>query len=172
MINMNTSALVQPEELHPLKHALLAEYGHFADRRIKNPDKSNRFIIDDRDHGPSFASDGMPYGWFCEMFAEVVRPDAVRITIRGNLPMGPNVVLWLEKNSAEAQQPFAHQPPIHNLTITPINLDELLTLADALMAIVHRRMARKNSDWYVAPRVAGSLRRIHAALKQHWEVGI
>jgi hypothetical protein len=37
-----------PAETRALKQALLNQYGHFADKRIKNIDKSNLFIVDDR----------------------------------------------------------------------------------------------------------------------------
>lgn len=156
------------EELHPLKRALLEEYGHFADRRIKNLDKSNSFIIDDRDKGRSFASDGTPYGWFCEMFLDVISRNAVRITIRGNLPIGPDVTAWLDRNGVKAEKPFNHLPPTRSFVITPADIDELLALADALKMLVERRIVREKSDWYVAPRVAACLCRIRDALKQHW----
>ena len=61
-------------DMRPLKQALLDQYGHFADKRIKNNDRGSLFIVDDRgpgDHG----ADGKLFLWFCVIFAEVIAAD-------------------------------------------------------------------------------------------------
>jgi hypothetical protein len=88
-----------------LKSALLAEYGHFADRRIKNIDRASRFLVDDRDHG-GLASDGQPYGWFCEVIVDVLRDDKISVTLRGQIPQGNAVQAWMTKHNVQISRPF------------------------------------------------------------------
>jgi len=70
-----------------LKRVLLAEYGHFADRRIRNIDRASLFLVDDRFQG-GLASDGRPYGWFCEVFANVTGDDEIGVILSGQIPHG------------------------------------------------------------------------------------
>ena len=82
-----------------LKSAFLAEYGHFADRRIKNIDRASRFLVDDREQG-GLASDGQPFGWFCEVIADVLGDDKIRVTLQGQIPQGNAVQVWMTKYNA------------------------------------------------------------------------
>ncbi len=159
------------EELHPIKRAFLAEYGHFADRRIKDLDKSDRFIIDDRDGGgPSFGADRTPYGWFCEMFADIKQPDIVQITIEGPLPTGDSVIVWLTQNSVKPNDRFGSGRSQYRFVVSPHNLDKLLSLADALNKLIANRNAKRdNSDWFTIPRIAACLGRVHRVLSVHWK---
>ncbi len=54
-----------------LKRKLFDEYGGFADKRIKNLDKGERFIIDDRSPTQDFGSQRL-YSYFCAIFADVI----------------------------------------------------------------------------------------------------
>jgi|GEM_PF-4411444 hypothetical protein len=151
---------MDPEVVRPIKKALLAEYRHFADKRLRDIDRAKRFIVDDRESKqPSFGSGGVPFGWFCQMFADVHAPDSVELTIRGPLPMGPEVEAWMQRNGMQDDQRFEFGPK---------NADELLVLAAAMRA-VGRRAKRSNSDCYMGPRIASCLARLHRALTQYWK---
>jgi hypothetical protein len=52
-----------------LKQALLKEYEHFSDKRIRNIDRGKFFIIDGRGVG-DYGADRQLFGWFCTAFAE------------------------------------------------------------------------------------------------------
>lgn len=84
------------ELLRPLKQSLLNEYGHFADQRLKKIDSGSLFIVDDRipsDHG----ADRKLYPWFCLIFADVIEPNAVKVTMRGGIPRSANVEKWIRR---------------------------------------------------------------------------
>jgi len=164
---MDTSGY--PEALRPLKQALLVEYGHFADRRFKNIDKSAHFIVDDREDAPAFARDGSPYGWFCEIFADVEAPARVLLSIVGPLPTGAHVQAWLQGHGvAPITNQFSYRLR-HNFTVEPSNLEKLPQLADALMK--DRKTSSVKSDYYVCPRIADSLIRLYRTLSAHWRTG-
>jgi hypothetical protein len=150
------------ENLRPLKEALLHEYGTFADKRIKNIDRGDRFIVDDRTINDVGADRGL-YGWFCSMFLDVQEPKAVDLWLERTLPMSPAVADVLERAGAEQRNMG------YRIRIDPENLETLTDLSVALRAIV-RPGARYDtpSHKYVCPRTAGSLERLCNALKQHW----
>ena len=66
------------ETLNVLKRKLFDEYGGFRDKRIKNLDQGERFIIDDRSPTQDFGSQGL-YSYFCEIFADVISEGKVRV---------------------------------------------------------------------------------------------
>lgn len=68
-----------------LKQVLFDAYGGFADKRVKNLDKDRLFIIDDRPEGDKGAR-GELYPWFCQIFAEAIDQDTVKIVMRGDVP--------------------------------------------------------------------------------------
>lgn len=155
--------MMQPEKLRPLKTTLLTEYGVFSDKRIKNIDKGSRFIVDDRDKYPSFGSGGEPFGWFCQMFADVEDADAVLLTIRGPLPKSDHVQEWIDVN--EMRESSNH----YSITLTPKNVENLCQLAEALRAIVANGATYDTaSHKYVCPRVASCLERLSRTLSGHW----
>ena len=148
--------------LRPLKQALLDEYGHFADLRIKKIDTGDRFIVDDRTRG-DYGADRQLYGWFCSMYVTVQAPDELEMWIENTLPTSPGVQRWLRE--AEADR-YANG---YRFAITDDNYDDLAALADAVAAIV-RSGARYDTPAYkyVCPRTARSLRRLHRVLAHHW----
>ena len=153
------------EELRPLKQVLLDEYGHFADRRCKKIDSSDLFIIDDREVNPSFGASGEPFGWFCQMAAQVKSSDSILLSIRGPIPENENVLAWLKRN----QMNSVHG--VISLLITPSNVDELNSLAASLLSIVDKGVRYNTpSHKYVCPRIAVCLKRLHGALTGHWKV--
>src|SRR5690242_591193 len=83
-----------------LKQALFDAYGGFADKRIKDLNKGRLFIIDDRKPLDEDAA-GKIFLWFCQIFAEVVDQETVKIIMRGNVPKGSLVAQWFDQNEAK-----------------------------------------------------------------------
>jgi len=151
-----------------IKQALLNEYGHFADRRLKNIDKGSRFIIDDRDRDPSHGSDGTPYGWFCEMFVDVEGADAIKVTIIGPLPSGPSVEAWLKESGGVLHDgPFSMRDR-RTFAVGPADIKKLVSLANAQRSLIAGARNRDKSDYFVCPRIAACLMRLYGVLEKHW----
>jgi hypothetical protein len=151
------------EQLRPLKQALLKEYGHFSDQRVKKIDSGSLLIVDNRtpsDHG----ADRKLYPWFCLIFAEVVEPNAVVVTMRGGIPRSAAVEKWIKENRADDEK--------HGLSfaVTPKDFGKLTALAKAVRSIVQGPYPVKAYK-YVCPRTAASLERLHSALSKHWSTG-
>jgi hypothetical protein len=146
-----------------LKRLLLAEYGSFADKRIKKVEKGRLFIVDDRAEG-GVASDGAPYGWFCQMVLDVIDGDTVLVKLI-NLPVGPTVTRWAAVNRIRLRADESLE-----LSITSATATQLITLAEALRAIVARGAPRYSvaSYKYACPRTADSLDRLASALTRAW----
>ena len=145
-----------------LKQKLFDAYNGFADKRVKNLDKESLFIIDDRKKSDEDAA-GKLFLWFCQMFAEVVDKDSVKIIMRGDVPDGPLVAKWLAENGA-GKSNFGQE-----IVIRRGEQDRLSTLAAGFRAIV-RPGARYDvkSYKYVCPRVAGSLDQFRRVLSEAW----
>jgi len=156
------------EELRNLKQALLDEYSHFADRRLKNIDKGDRFIIDDREGNRSYGSDGTPYGWFCEMYADVENPTSINVAIVGPLPTNDAVEKWMTKNDVKLVKGQYGARDRHIFTVTPANVDMLASFAKALKSLGLDKNRRSKSDYYVCPRIASCLLRLQEVLKAYW----
>ncbi|MGA3311371.1 MAG: hypothetical protein ABSD08_22635 [Xanthobacteraceae bacterium] len=145
-----------------LKGALLTEYGHFADKRIKNIDRASRFIIDDRDQG-GLASDGHPFGWFCEVLADVLGDDKIRVTLQGQIPQGDAVQVWMTKYNAQISRPFYKDQM--TFEVGRGDAGKLSELADAFISIVKPPARYEVASYkYACPRVAAALERLHEIL--------
>lgn len=147
------------DRIRKLKEALLATYGSFADRRIKNIDVGDRFIVDGR--MPSdIASDGNVYGWFCSMFLGVKQPDEVMLSIM-NIPTSPRVEEWLAK--------YAAAFGTNRIEIKRDQEAILTDLADRVKAITvpgSRYDVRHYK--YAVPRVVSALNTLRLALAEGW----
>jgi hypothetical protein len=148
-----------------LKQPLFDEYGGFADKRIKRLERSSLFIVDDRsaaDHG----ADRQLFLWFCLIFAEVVSDTEVRISLRGRVPIGAAVEIWISKNKAGLGVKSGKEL---SFTIKKGKEAHLTELADAVASIVgsNKRYAEKAYK-YVCPRTSRSLKRLARTLKQAW----
>lgn len=144
-----------------LKRHLLTIYGGFADKRIKNLDKGNRFIVDDRDQGQTRDAHGQLYPWFCQMALEVISPQSMKLTMHGNVPTSPSVESWIDANNAVRIE----APKGLELSIQLGEEARLVGLADLIDAIV-KPPARYSvpSYKYVCPRTATALRTLASAL--------
>jgi hypothetical protein len=145
-----------------LKTALLAEYGHFADKRIKNIDKGSVFVVDDREQG-GLASDGKPFGWFCEVYANLVSDDCVEVTLRGQIPRGRSLDAWMESHGGELVEQWGVDRMV--LTVEVGTPQKLIELADAFASIVKPPARYKVPSYkYSCARLYAGLHRLHGVL--------
>lgn len=80
-----------------LRRHLLKAYGSFADKRIRNLEKSGIFIADDRTQS-DVGSDGLLYGYFCMIFASADSDTEIVVDVRGNIPRSPGVERFFRAN--------------------------------------------------------------------------
>jgi hypothetical protein len=145
-----------------LKQVFLEEYGHFADKRIKNLDKGSLFIIDDRGPG-DVGADHHLFLWFCLMFAEVADQNTVRIKLGGDVPKGVRVAEWLAENKVEDRR-VGFEFDVRRGT-----QGRLTNLAKAFESIVQPGARYPVPSYkYVCPRVASALVRLQRLLDRAW----
>lgn len=142
-----------------LKAILFQAYDGFADKRIKNLERDEPFIVDDRNRGDYDARNQL-FLWFCSMFVTVEAADRVSLTLRGGVPTSDAVNVWIEANAVVDNHGVT-------LTIDPATLNRLTELADLFSAIIRRRYDVKAYK-YVVPRTADSLARLHGVLTGAW----
>ena len=154
--------------MHKLKRMLLAEYGGFADKRIKKVETGRIFIVDDRSEHDQ-GRDGLP-SWFCMMFADVISDNQIKLSLNGNVPRGTEVVKWLKREKLKIATGMQKHLQI---TVTPENYELLEELAEAIESIVAPGAPRYEapSYKYVCPRTAESLRRLNGVLGKAWPAG-
>jgi hypothetical protein len=145
-----------------LKQILFDSYDGFADKRIKNLDKGHLFIINDRTTRDEDAQ-GKLFLWFCQILAEVVDNNTVKITMGGDVPSGPLVEKWFADNGANKGNSGLE------FTVQRGEESRLAELAYAFRAIV-RPGARYTTKSYkhVCPRAAGSLEKLQRVLAEAW----
>lgn len=148
------------ESERELKQCLFDAYGGFADKRIRNIDRNEPFIVDDRGPGDLDARKRL-FLWFCQLFVTVEAVDRVKLTFRGGVPQSAGVSAWFAKHGGE--------PDAGGVTviIRPDTVAALGDLADAFRAILARRYDTPAYK-YVVPRVAASLRQLADVLDRAW----
>lgn len=147
-----------------LKRAFLAEYGGFADRRIKKIENGRRFIVDSRGK-PDIASNGIPYSYFCAIFVEVITDDLIEVSLSGNVPKGPAVAEWINRHNPSSTDPFLE------FNVTRGKQQMLEGLASAIRAIVKPGAPRYAVAGYkyACPATAFSLDRLKGVLDRAWK---
>jgi D-ribose pyranose/furanose isomerase RbsD len=151
------------KNVNELKRILFGTYEGFADKRLKNLDKGNYFIVDDR-RDADYDARGDLFLWFCQIGLTVDDDhDKVTLTLRGGVPDSAKVAAWLEKMGAK-KTAFATE-----VEIAKGNEDDLMELASAFRAIV-RPGARYDvkAYKYVCPRAAAALTRLRDTLHEAW----
>lgn len=145
-----------------VKKHFFEEYGGFADKRLKNLDKGDTFIADDRSRR-DVGADGQLYSYFCLIFVRVDSGEFVEVTLRGNIPMSDSVQEWIDETGASLSGSF--QPSL-SFEIRIGEEDRLRDLADRIEGITApgARYAVANYK-YVCPRTAASLRRVASTLE-------
>lgn len=153
------------ETLNVLKRKLFDEYGGFRDKRIKNLDKGERFIIDDRSPTQDFGSQGL-YSYFCEIFADVISEGKVRVVLSGNIPINQGVTDWIASHPTE----FRNDGSYLSFTVEKGQEHTVNELAELIESIVAPGGEHydTSSYKYVCPRTAKSLRRFVNILKEYW----
>ena len=149
------------EHLRALKQALLNEYEHFADKRIKKLDSGSRFIVDGRTRS-DIASDGAVYGWFCSMFLDVISEDEVVLSII-NCPNHYLVERWFAEHATTfgrgGQSVVILRGQQSILRALAARVDGI-TADGARYSVPHYK--------YAVPRVVESLNRLENVLDTIW----
>ena len=149
-----------------IKHFLLGKYGSFSDRRIKDPNKGNLFIIDDRTQR-DIGSDKQLYGYFCQIYAEIESNESVKVSLFGNIPISDGVLDWISSNPCQFQETNYDSKLI--FTVTKGSQQLLLTLAENIEAIVKPGKRYDTANYkYVCPRIAKSLKTFEQYLSEFW----
>jgi hypothetical protein len=145
-----------------LKKVLFDAYGGFADKRVRNLDTGNRFIVDDRGPG-DFDARKQLFLWFCQIFVDVLGPASIKVVLRGDVPTSPSVREWLAAHGAQ-QSNFGIE-----FTIQPGQLEDLRDLANRIARIVAPGNRYEVPSYkYVCPRTAGSLMHLQSVLQKAW----
>jgi hypothetical protein len=154
--------------MRELKRILFKAYGGFADKRIKNLDKSSTFIADDRDDR-DFGANRKLNSSFCKIFVNVNSNGKVEVTLDGNVPVGENVERWLKKHHYKIESPSYHGRRL-SIDIERGEQNILGELAFAIQSIIAAGAPRYEvrSYKYVCPRTAGSLKRLEKILDRAW----
>ena len=152
--------------MNELKRILFDAYGGFADKRYKNLNKCNTFIIDDRVES-DFGADGSLYSYFCSVFADVNSNQDVVVTLTGNIPTSKNVKSWLKKQEFEIKR-LSTQSRLE-IAVAQGEQSKLKELAAAFQAIVASGARYSVANYkYVCPRTADSLSRFAKLLDEAW----
>jgi hypothetical protein len=153
--------------MRAFKKILLLAYGGFADKRIKDIDKSDMFTVDDRDE-PDLGYDRKPLSSFCKISVKVRSNKSVTVTLFGNIPAGKDVKLWLARHNCEIRTP-ARQSMLE-FNVKKGNNARLNELADAIEQFVETSELHHivKSNKFVCLRTAKSLRHLNAILDEAW----
>jgi len=150
-----------------LKKILFQEYGGFADKRIKNLDKGDKFIVDDRDDS-DYGADGKLFSYFCMLFVDVISNEKVTVELVGNIPIGKEVRKWLTKHKYKIES--RTRQSFLSINIKKGHQEHLIELADAIKSIVAPGASRYSvkSYKYVCSRTARSLYKLKDVLDKAW----
>lgn len=148
-----------------LKKVLFDAYDGFSDKRIKNLEKGDTFIVDDRESS-DVGADRRLYLWFCRVFVTVLNEGEIRITFRGQLPMSEAVQDWLDWHLAikEETRPYSWY----------VNLKrgEQFTLRDLAREIISivssGERYDENAYKFVCPRLEETLLKLLSVLDRVW----
>lgn len=146
----------------PLKRVLLDEYGS-PDKRIKRLEKVHFFIVDDRQER-DYGADKKLFLWFCTIVATPVMAGGLKVTLGGDVPMGPSVEAWIRKHNAPYESGMWLRL---EFLIEKGQQAKLHSLASAFRDIVKRPYSTKSYK-YVVPRTANSLERLQRVLDKAW----
>jgi hypothetical protein len=169
MVGRATSPFGSPPLEAPVQHlkkSLFDAYDGFADKRIKNLEKSALFIVDDRGRG-DHAADKSLFLWFCAVHVEVKSESQVVVRLSGGVPMSSGVKAWAKENGAKTQT-----TPETTLSFAVSKGAESIldSLASAIRAITAPGVRYPVAAYkYVCPRTAGTLEKLSAVLQAAWK---
>lgn len=157
--------MADDSQLNHLKGYLFKEYGGFADKRIKKLEKSDLFIVDDRDPQHDVGADKRLYPWFCLMFAKVNTGQSVALKMWGGVPTSAAITKWIDAGNGK----WTDAPPGIEVPVERGRESRLRDLAKLMQDIVKPGARYPEKSYkYVCPRTAKSLRRLADALKAAW----
>jgi hypothetical protein len=96
------------------------------------------------------------------MFADVIDQDTVRITLRGQVPVSPDVTAWLDAHGARQTNLRIE------FDVRRGSQGEIAGLATAIRAITLKPPYKVKSYKHVCPRVGSALDRVRAVLEKAW----
>ncbi len=140
-------------DINTIKERLFADFGGFADKRIKNLKKSDYFTCDEN---ASTDPKGKLYPWYCTIGINVISGDLVHVQLGAAMPKSYSVLKWCEANAIDGK------------SVIPIGkgeeykLFQLTSLIRAITKVSYKVKAYK----YECPRVADVLKRVEKLLKK------
>jgi len=162
--SIGNSAVEAP--MQQLKKSLFDAYEGFADKRIKNLEKSALFIADDRSRG-DYGADRNLFLWFCAVHIEAKSETQVVVRLSGGVPMSTGVKTWAKENGAKIQTVPATSLSFSVSKGTESILD---SLANAIRAITASGVRYPVPAYkFVCPRTARTLEKLSAVLKAAWK---
>jgi hypothetical protein len=145
-----------------LKRLLLAEYGSFADRRIKNIDKGNTFIVDDRNPNEANSSGDFNYS-VPFIFVRVLDDEKVELLLTHNVPVNDKVKTLIDGRGGSIST-----GRVENLTvIIPAKDAKFVRLLSRNIEAITQRGAPRYPvpSWkYSVPRIVKCLDRLAGVL--------
>lgn len=145
-----------------LKRVLFHEYGGFADKRIKDLNKSDTFIADDR-KPTDFGADKRLFYNFCSIFVRVQGDEKVQVELRGNVPLNSRV----RQRFAELKSDLDDKNAV--FSVGPGDITRMRDLAKSIKGIVAKgKRYSEKSYKFVCPRTATSLLRLADTLDRAW----
>ena len=148
-----------------LKKVLFDAYDGFSDKRIKNLEKGDTFIVDDRSDD-DFDAKGRLYLWFCQVLVTVLNEGEIKITFRGQLPMSEAVQDWLDWHLAIEEETKPHSWHVN------LQRGEQFTLRDLASEIISIVNSGERYDEkaykFVCPRLENTLLNLLSVLDRVW----
>jgi hypothetical protein len=138
-----------------LKERLFAEFGGFADKRIKNLKKSDYFTCDE---GAPTDARGQLFLWYCTIGIRVIAGDLVHVELGEAMPKNDAVNRWWEANAIDGKYRKV-------ISIAKGEEHKLSELSDLIRAIEKAPYTVKACK-YECPRVAGVLREVEKLLEK------
>ncbi|GLK68964.1 hypothetical protein [Hansschlegelia plantiphila] len=147
-------------ELLELKKRLFSQFGGFADGRIKDLSKSDRFICDDREHADNDAK-GKLFYWYVTVYMRAISGDVVHIDIGDAMPQSKAVKEWMSNNTIEGEWGRSV------IEIKKGEQGKLKELAALISSITDKPYDVRHYK-YTCPEVASVLRRTADVLATVW----
>lgn len=144
-----------------LKARLFKGFGGFADGRIKDLNKSDLFIADDRQNAARDAR-GKLFLWYCTVNVRVLDGHHVRVELGNAMPRSDAVTAWWDANKSEG--PYG----LESILVANGEQGKLKELAK-LIAEITKKPYREKAYTYVCPEVAATLLRITKTLDEAWK---
>ena len=144
-----------------LKRRLFEAFGGFGDKRIKNLQKSDFFICDDRERAPRDAR-GQLFLWYCTVDLRVISGELVHVGMGKAMPKSAAVDAWWAENTVEGR---------YRLPVIPVEMGQEAKLGQlsSLIAAITGKKYSVAAYKYECPRVSAVLTRTQDILSNAWK---